>query len=194
MDHFYENVPGFYHFQEGYKRILAALPRDRPSQFVEVGSFCGKSISHFGVETINQGIPVTIHAVDSFVGWDQVPSGDNLLHAFLEYTEPLRDALGERFQLWAMPSLEAANHFAARSIDAVWIDGDHTREGCKADILSWFPKLKKGGLMGGDDFLMSGVSQAVVEVFGANYICGHGVSEQNPEVQGPWLWWLVRAD
>ena len=194
MEHFYESVPGFFHFAEGYRRILAALPIDRPSQFVEIGSFCGKSLSFFAVEAINRHIPVTMHAVDSFVGWEEVPSGEDLRQGFLTNTAPVRETLGDRFQLWAMPSEEAASHFVNGSLDAVWIDADHSYSGCKADILAWFPKLKHGGIMGGDDFLMTGVSKAVVEVFGADYICGHGVSEQNPEVTGPWLWWMVRAE
>jgi cephalosporin hydroxylase len=194
MDHFYESVPGFFHFLEGYRRILSVLPTDRPSSFVEVGSFCGKSLCYFGVEAINRGIPVSLHAVDNFVGWEQVPSGEDLRVGFIHHTRPLRKALDGRFQLWAMPSLEAAEHFAEHSIDAVWIDGDHSYEGCTADIRAWFPKLKTGGFMGGDDFMMRGVSQSVVEQFGANYICGHGESPENPEIHGPWLWWLVKKD
>ncbi len=194
MEHFYESVPGFFHFAEGYRRILDALPLDCPSQFVEIGSFCGKSLSFFAVEAINRNIPVTMHAVDSFVGWEEVPSGEDLRQAFLTNTAPVREILGDRFQLWAMPSEEAALHFLDGSLDAVWVDGDHTYEGCKADILAWFPKLKHGGIMGGDDFMMQGVAQAVVEQFAPNYICGHGESPQNDEVKGPWLWWFVRRD
>jgi hypothetical protein len=194
MDHFYESVPGYFHFVEGYKRILAQLPKDRPSVFVEIGSFCGKSLSYFGVEAINQNIPVTLHAVDSFIGWEQVPSGEDLKAGFLQYTEPLREVLGDRLQLWPMPSLEAAAHFMDRSVDAVWIDGDHTYDGCKADILAWFPKLRTGGVMGGDDFMMRGVAQAVVEQFAPKYVCGHGTSNVNEGFEGPWLWWLVRAE
>jgi hypothetical protein len=161
---------------------------------VEIGSFCGKSLSFFAVEAINRKIPVTLHAVDNFVGWDEVPSGEDLRQGFLTNTAPIRAALGDRFQLWAMPSEEAALHFLDGSLDAVWVDGDHTYEGCRSDILAWFPKLKHGGLMGGDDFMMQGVAKAVVEQFAPRYICGHGESEQNAEIPGPWLWWLVRAD
>jgi hypothetical protein len=194
MRHFYEEIPGFFHFIEGYKRILSVLPRNRDSHFVEIGSFCGKSLCYFGVEAINQEIPVTLHAVDTFEAWAEVPSGADLENAFRDYTKPLRRVMGERFCLWKMPSLEVAEHFASQSVDAVWIDGDHTYEGCSADILAWFPKLVPGGIMGGDDFLMQGVSRAVVEQFAPYYICGHGESPENPEILGPWLWWLVRKD
>jgi predicted O-methyltransferase YrrM len=32
-------------------------------------------------------------------------------------------------------------------IDAVYIDGDHTYEGCKGDRDRWVPKVKKGGIV-----------------------------------------------
>ncbi len=34
----------------------------------------------------------------------------------------------------------------------MFIDADHTYEGCKADILAWAPKVKDGGWISGHDF------------------------------------------
>lgn len=34
-----------------------------------------------------------------------------------------------------------------KEIDVLFIDGDHSYEGCKADIDSWYPYMKKGGVM-----------------------------------------------
>jgi hypothetical protein len=34
-----------------------------------------------------------------------------------------------------------------KSVDVIFIDGDHTYEGCKADIDNWFPQMAKGGVM-----------------------------------------------
>lgn len=49
-------------------------------------------------------------------------------------------------------SLDAAKNFADLSIDMVYIDGDHTYEGCMADIQAWWPKVKSGGILMGDDY------------------------------------------
>ena len=38
------------------------------------------------------------------------------------------------------------------SLDFVFVDGDHSYKGCKADMVAWWPKLKKGGVMSGDDY------------------------------------------
>lgn len=40
-----------------------------------------------------------------------------------------------------------------RSLDFAYIDGDHTLRGITIDLVKLLPKIKKGGLIGGDDFL-----------------------------------------
>ena len=37
-------------------------------------------------------------------------------------------------------------------VDMVFIDGDHSYEGCKGDILAWKPRLKPGGILAIHDF------------------------------------------
>lgn len=41
--------------------------------------------------------------------------------------------------------------------DLVFIDGDHSYEGCKGDIEAWMPHLKVGGIMVVHDFLKEGI-------------------------------------
>ena len=36
--------------------------------------------------------------------------------------------------------------------DFIYVDGDHSYEGCKKDLYEWYPKLKPGGFFGGHDF------------------------------------------
>jgi hypothetical protein len=47
----------------------------------------------------------------------------------------------------------AANNFKNESIDFVYIDGDHTYDGCLKDIEAWYPKLKTTGIMAGHDYM-----------------------------------------
>jgi len=37
----------------------------------------------------------------------------------------------------------------------VYIDGDHTYRAVVQDLAIWWPKLKKGGIMSGDDYIKS---------------------------------------
>ena len=68
-----------------------------------------------------------------------------------------------------MTSLEASKAFAPESLDFVFIDGDHSYEGCALDIKLWWPKLKPGGLLSGHDYVDEknyGVQRAVNEFVG----------------------------
>lgn len=48
-------------------------------------------------------------------------------------------------------SLTASKHFENGTIDLVFLDGDHRYDNFKQDILSWFPKVKIGGIICGHD-------------------------------------------
>lgn len=67
-----------------------------------------------------------------------------------------------------MPSIYAALNVPAKSLDFVYIDAVHTHEHCRLDILTWLPKIRKGGMIAGDDYIKGEpfVAKAVDEVFG----------------------------
>uniref|UniRef100_A0A6C0LX61 Methyltransferase n=1 Tax=viral metagenome TaxID=1070528 RepID=A0A6C0LX61_9ZZZZ len=49
-------------------------------------------------------------------------------------------------------STGVVNKFNNNSIDAIYIDGDHSYEGVKNDLDLYYPKVKKGGLILLDDY------------------------------------------
>lgn len=52
-------------------------------------------------------------------------------------------------------SIKMAANIEDDSLDFVYIDGDHTARGTMIDVLSWWPKIKLGGVLFGDDFVDS---------------------------------------
>jgi len=44
------------------------------------------------------------------------------------------------------------DNFEDEFFDFIYVDGDHSYEGCKKDLDLYYPKLKKGGFFGGHDF------------------------------------------
>jgi hypothetical protein len=58
------------------------------------------------------------------------------------------------------------NNFADCSLDFVYIDAEHDYESVKKQIMDWQPKIKKSGIIGGHDYALGGVAQAVNEIFG----------------------------
>jgi len=51
--------------------------------------------------------------------------------------------------------------FLDNSVDVLFVDGDHRFEAVLNDLEIWWPKLKKGGIMAGHDYGVSGVMQAL---------------------------------
>lgn len=62
-------------------------------------------------------------------------------------------------------SIEMAEKISNASLDFVYIDSDHSYEGVSQDLKTWTPKVKKGGIIAGHDYLNPayGVQQAVQE-------------------------------
>jgi hypothetical protein len=59
---------------------------------------------------------------------------------------------GDRARMVRAPSVQVAGAIVGSPFDFVFIDADHTYEGCRADILAWGPKVKSGGLLCGHDY------------------------------------------
>lgn len=70
-------------------------------------------------------------------------------------------------------SVEAAKIFADGFFDWIFLDANHSYDAVKEDLVAWHPKIKKGGIFSGHDYLDSpkaenghtdfGVKQAVDE-------------------------------
>lgn len=94
---------------------------------------------------------------------------------FLNFEQAMHDVLfikvqrklapfGERSVLLRQTSAEAVKAFENDSLDFVYIDANHAYEYVLADLVLWFPKIKTGGLVAGDDYrVWPGVSRAVKE-------------------------------
>lgn len=58
-----------------------------------------------------------------------------------------------RAHIVRMDSVASANMFPDEHFDFVYIDADHSYEGVVRDMKAWWPKVKKGGLFCGDDYI-----------------------------------------
>lgn len=73
------------------------------------------------------------------------------------YAEALQrtEFAAERRRVLRSRTIEAADEIADGSVDAIYIDGDHTLRGIAIDMIAMLPKLRSGGLLCGDDFTRS---------------------------------------
>ncbi len=90
-----------------------------------------------------------------------------------EYVSQKLSKFGDRSVVVRQDTTTASDLFENESLDFVYVDADHSYEGCKRDLLAWIPKIKKGGFITGHDLNWESVSTAISEVlpmFGINSI------------------------
>ncbi len=80
---------------------------------------------------------------------------------------------GDKVRFIRKVSTEAAIEIPDASLDFVYIDADHSYEGCLSDLRAYYPKLKQRGVLAGHDYLNGrlpegefGVRRAVEEFVG----------------------------
>jgi hypothetical protein len=163
---------------ERASQLLEWLEHIPHPQGAEIGVFTGELSSRLLARP-----DLALYLVDSWTTTEQASdyaqSGD--FHAALSqrdqdgYFEQALETVapfGHRAKVLRMDSIEAANCVPDGSLDFVFIDADHSYEGCKADIKAWLPKLKPSGFLSGHDYDHPeypdfGVKRAVDEIFGA---------------------------
>jgi Protein of unknown function DUF115/Methyltransferase domain len=168
------------------ERAYAILSRlqDGPVTGAEIGIFAGDLSAR-----LLSRKDLTLYLVDSWKGGGlDYHAGSHDFHASLSQAKQdayrdraiamVRSVDGNAFEsgrakLLALSSVEAARSVDDDSLDFVFIDADHSYEGCAADIAAWYPKLKPGALLSGHDYdnpvdQTWGVARAVQEFAKSN--------------------------
>jgi predicted O-methyltransferase YrrM len=173
MEHFYQNIDGWFDYEDLYSLVVKALPND--SHIVEVGAWKGRSSAYLAVEAINSGKNIKVDIVDNWTGGsdaaeayakdkDMIRFNHNIFEFFKQNLSPVIDKITPIQML----SHEAANLYEDKSLDFVFIDANHTYDFVKRDINAWLPKMKPGSFFAGHDYNPTswpGVIKAVHEFF-----------------------------
>lgn len=135
----------------GYDAFPAVLNKLGLKRGVEIGvAFGGHS------EAILQNTSVEkLYAVDSYKHQPEYDDPMNLpqpvFDRLYERTGQRLNAFGDRVTQIRLDSVEAAQEIN-EPIDFVYIDGDHSYEGIRADLEAWFPLVREGGIVAGHDY------------------------------------------
>jgi predicted O-methyltransferase YrrM len=159
MEHFYQDLEGWFGFEKFYNQIKFF----DGMHIVEIGCWKGKSSSCMAVNIVNSGKKVIFDCIDTWKGSSEhEEQGPELFEEFKKNMEPVKNFYIAK----QMTSVDAAKTYANNSLDFVWIDASHNYDDVKNDILAWKPKVKIGGILGGDDYYKNwpGVIQAVDEL------------------------------
>lgn len=189
MKHNYFKIPGWFNMHEAYDQLLDNCQDG--DEILEIGSFMGKSTSYLATNIINSGKKVHLYALDTFEGSSE--------HTNLQIGAGFYETFKENCQAFMLGGIVTPvksrsddpntlqrwkdGHFAG-----IIVDGAHEYEAVKEDILNWWPKLKEGGSMVGDDMALASVQQAVQDTFGQR-LCENSSGIQY--IQGHEQWFSV---
>lgn len=165
IEHFYKEIgEDWFTYAPFYKQMVESFSDG--AHFVEVGSWKGRSASYMAVEIHNSNKKIKFDCVDTWNGSnedfhqkDEAVVKNLLYEVFLKNTEPVKHIINPV----KMTSVEASKLYSDESLDFVFIDACHEYECVKEDIKSWYPKIKKGGVIAGHDFNAVEVKKAVME-------------------------------
>lgn len=162
---------GYSRYVEFYKHLV--LQAQDGAIFVEIGSFLGQStaaLAHFVKESKKA---VKIYAVDIFdiSEFSDSPHakvvdafGGNMLDAFWENI--VKAGVDGDITAIQKDSVSAASEFEDRSVSYLMIDASHKYADVVEDIETWFPKVKIGGIIVGDDYDWHEVKEAANDTLG----------------------------
>jgi len=158
----------------GFRECFQSIAQEFSSPFViEVGTYKGAS-AVIMADTIKEG---KILCVDTWLGapefWTHVrdmPKVNGYPTIFYNFTKNIKK-LGLQNIITPFPisSQQASDVLKTYKVqaDIIYIDGSHEHDAVLSDLKAWWPVLKNGGYMIGDDFAdcHPGVVEAVREFF-----------------------------
>ena len=173
----YKDILGWMTFEETYAEAVRNAPQTG-ARFLEIGAFVGRSAAYMGEQIRDSGKDIEFHTIDL---WKCVPDPktDPEHFALIEkhgspmqaFVASMREHAPDVHVMAHQLSSEDAAKVMGGEWDFVFIDADHSYDGCRRDIELWLPRVKPGGTIAGDDYsaeVFPGVVQAVWEAFGAD--------------------------
>jgi len=168
----------YFYWKPTYDFMISFLNKNQELRVgCEVGVCAGQNIKHIieNCKNIKKMYGVDPYSKDSwdmkdFVNVEKEFGGFNSLYYEVK---TMLSQFGNKVELIRKTSTYAALDFEDESLDFVFIDAGHEFKDCYNDIVSWYPKVKKNGLIMGHDFYNSafmGVSEAVLKFFSLDNI------------------------
>lgn len=147
MKHYYQDIEGWFDFQDIYDKAIEQA--EDGDILVETGSWHGKSAVYLGVEAYNSGKDLRIFTIDC---------NEQRAEIVKENIKPLNNVTylhGSSLKLHGM--------FGDGVCRMVFLDADHDALFIRRELRLWMPKVKQGGIFAGHDY-HSGYPGLVKEV------------------------------
>ena len=154
-------IPGYFNYVEQYEMIAHYLPEG--SKFVELGCLLGKSTNFMASRLKELNKKFEFHVVDTFEG--TAGEHDHMDEFYDKFYQNCKEYIEEGYitKVHKGRTDEVYKLFKDNYFDAIMIDADHKYESVIDDILNWLPKIKKSGVVFGDDWLLESVNKGARE-------------------------------
>jgi len=145
----------------------------------------------FSAELLRRGINLVM--VDNWGTIEGITGDGNYPQEWhdnnLEQVRKLADKFPSRATIAQGLSTDVAATFGDEVFSLVYIDADHSYDGCMKDLQAWYPKVVKGGIIAGHDYLNNdyGVEVAVLEFCNERGIQIHLIPETKDEDASFWF-------
>ena len=173
----YKHIQGWNDINILYEEVFYSLINSNSQELniVEVGCWQGRS-AMFMLELIkNHSEGDRFVNVDLIDVWGKFENG--YVHDFIrdhggnivdKIVNNLRSAelLLPQVNIIQKSTFKAVKMYDDNSLDFVYLDNDHSYEHLVKELDVWYPKIKSGGMLGGDDYVnetFTGVKKAVDE-------------------------------
>jgi predicted O-methyltransferase YrrM len=147
--------------QQASRGILDELQNlPSPAIGIEIGVGLGMNSWFMLTECPNIAVLTGVDHYAAYVDWDKPVSRTEAEanYMILQANMPL---MGDRFNFIREDSQVAAAQLEDEAYDFVFIDGGHSMKQVLADLDSWVPKVRPGGLVAGHDANLFSVNFAV---------------------------------
>lgn len=173
MEHFYQKINGWFTFSNFY--TTAVNQAKSGMHFVEVGTWKGMSAAFMAVEILNSNKHIIFDCVDTWDGSEEhtdknspfyeplLEVVDGLYNHCVSNLKPVENIVN----LVRLPSIKAAKNYLDGTLDFVFIDAAHDYDNVVADIKTWLPKVKRGGILAGHDINHQPIKNATADVLGS---------------------------
>ena len=166
----YKDVPGWINDAEFIYKEMVDKAQDG-DHFVEIGTFLGQSTARMGELIRDSKKQIKFDTIDIFWVIEEALQNYEITGHPKQFLDYYNDIKSE----WDMNIINVVKHplkilgvldyvnlitceeqyshgiYEDNSIQFLWIDGDHGKDIVYNDLINFWPKIKKGGYVGGDD-------------------------------------------
>jgi predicted O-methyltransferase YrrM len=132
-------------------QLLATVESERPRTVLEIGTALGGTLFGFAQVAAPDAVLVTLDLPEGRFGGGYYPARSFLYPRFARAGQSIHLVLGDSHDSQTLARVQEL--LGSRPVDFLFVDGDHTYEGVRADYELYGPLVRPGGLIAFHDIV-----------------------------------------